>query len=192
MHWSAKHNGYVDDNGVPLDARRPSDTRALGIRVALFLALYAILFASWEQARGTSLERLIVHDLTLQPAVSLVNWLTPEVGVRAIGFSMRAAGGGLNILNGCEGLDALFLLICAFVIAPIGWRERTAGLALGVAVVFVINQARILSLFYAYRSDHALFDMLHASAAPILVVLLVGAYFYAWLAVSSRSSAIAA
>lgn len=192
MHWSAEHGGYVDDNGVPVPASPRSRARALVARVVLFLSLYAILFVGWEQARGTELERWVVHDLTARPAATLVNWLTPEVKARAIDSSIRAPGGGLNILNGCEGLDALFLLICAFVIAPMGWRIRVGGFLLGVAVVFVINQARILALFYAYRMDRGLFDTLHATALPIVVVLMVGAYFYGWLAASSRSPAQAA
>ena len=51
----------------------------------------------------------------------------------------------------------------------------------GAVVIFVINQARVLILFYAYRADHLLFDRLHATITPIAVVLLIGLYFYAWL-----------
>ena len=56
----------------------------------------------------------------------------------------------------------------------------------------MVNQLRVLVLFYAYRADHALFDPLHAIVTPIAVVLLVCVYFYAWLSYSSRRLASAA
>ena len=107
-------------------------------------------------------------------------------------FSIRAPGGGLNILNGCEGLEALFLLIAAFAVAPLTWQAKLLGAGLGVLVVFAVNQARILVLFYAYRADHALFDQLHSTVTPIAVVLLVSAYFYVWFNHAERRSSPAA
>jgi hypothetical protein len=46
------------------------------------------------------------------------------------------------------------------------WRQRLAGLLLGIVVVFAVNQARIL-LFYGYRASPAWFDALHTTITPI-------------------------
>jgi exosortase/archaeosortase family protein len=143
----------------------------------------------WQSLRGTSVEYFIVHTCTVSPATSFANLLTPNVHARAVQFSIRAPGGGLNILNGCEGLEALFLLMAAFATAPLPWRSRALGLLVGVPVVFAVNQVRILALFYAYRSDQALFDPLHGIVAPIVMILLVAGYFYAWLGYSARVAA---
>jgi exosortase family protein XrtM len=164
----------------------------LGLRAAGFLVLFAVLQLGWQTLRGSALERAVIHDGTVRPAAFLVNLLTPTTGASAVDFTLRAPGGGLNIQNGCEGLEALFLLSAALLVAPIPWRSRGRGLLLGCAVVFIINQARILVLFYAYRADHSLFDPLHATVTPIVVILLVCAYFYAWLLYSNRSMAAAA
>jgi exosortase/archaeosortase family protein len=153
-----------------------------------FVVIFSVLQLGWQALHGTRFERLLVHDATVRPAVALANWLTPEVHARAVEFSMRAPGGGLNILNGCEGLEALFLLLAAFSVARLPWSARLWGAALGVLVVFAVNQARILTLFYAYRADHALFDRLHSTVTPIAVVLLVSGYFYAWFSHSARRS----
>jgi exosortase family protein XrtM len=164
---------------------------APGIRAAIFFLSFALLQLGWQALDTSSLKRFIVHDGIVRPAAVLVNWLTPAVHARAVDFSLRAHGGGLNILNGCEGMEALFLLIAAFVVAPLPGRSRWIGLLLGIAVVFVINQLRILTLFYAYRADHALFDPLHAIVTPIVVVLLVSLYFYAWLVRANHRTAAA-
>jgi exosortase/archaeosortase family protein len=105
-----------------------------------------------------------------------------------VDYSLRAPGGGLNILNGCEGMEALFLLSAAFAVVPLPWRQRLTGLVLGIAIVFVVNQVRILLLFYGYRESPAWFEALHTTITPIGVVLVISAYFYAWLVYSGRQT----
>ena len=76
----------------------------------------------------------------------------------------------------------LFLLIAAFASAQLPWRARLGGLLAGTLLVFVLNQGRILALFYAYRSDKALFDLLHGTVAPLLLIALSSLFFLFWLA----------
>ena len=65
--------------------------------------------------------------------------------------------------------------------APIAWSARGTGVLLGIVLVLAVNQARILSLFYAASVSHHLFDTLHETVAPIAVILVVAGYFYGWL-----------
>jgi len=163
----------------------PGKSRGWIGRGLIFLAVFTSLQIGWQAWGGTRIRWLIVHDGTVCPAVELVNWLTPAVHAGAVGFSLVAPGGGLNILNGCEGTEALFMLAAAFVIAPISRRARAAGFVLGIPLVFAANEARILSLFYAFRADPALFDTLHGTVTPILMVAVITLYFYAWTLPSS-------
>jgi len=155
-------------------------------RVIGFAAVFAVLQLSWQALAGGAIERFVIHDATVVPATWLVNSITPAVHANAVDRTLAAPGGGLNILNGCEGIEALFLLFAAFAVAPLPWRSRCTGFLLGVAVVFIVNQARILTLFYTYRTDPALFDPLHGIVTPIVVVLTVSAYFYLWLIHAGR------
>jgi exosortase/archaeosortase family protein len=158
-------------------------------RAVVFGALFFALQMTWQWARGTSLERFVVHDGTVRPAAFIINRLTPSLNARAIDLNLSAVGEELTISNGCEGLDALFLLVAAFAVAPLSWSARGLGLAIGALVVFAANQARIIALFYAYRFTPVAFDRLHDFFAPLAVVLLISVYFYAWL---TRYSGIAA
>jgi exosortase family protein XrtM len=152
------------------------------------LIVYFGLQWIWQSVQGGDIERFVIHNATVAPAAFLVNLLTPMIQARAVEFTLQAPGGGINILNGCEGLDALFLLVSAFAVASLTWRARVIGLLSGVVVVFVVNQARILVLFYAYRASPELFNPLHAMVAPIAVVLLVCAYFYGCLFLAGRNA----
>jgi exosortase/archaeosortase family protein len=107
--------------------------------------------------------------------------LTPSIPVTAVGTRLTAPEGGINVLRGCEGTEVLFLLAAAFAVAPLGWRQRLGGLALGTMVVYLLNQIRVVALFYAYRYDRILFAQLHGTLAPLVMIALVGLYFFAWM-----------
>lgn len=146
-----------------------------------FLCIFFALHGAWQLAKGTVVERIWIDQATVKTAAFVINTLTPSVGVSAQGSRLRAPGGGLNVLNGCEGTDVLFLMCAAFFAFPMGWRVRMIGLMLGTAFVFVLNQARVLTLFYVLRTDRAAFDLLHTTVAPIVLVATMAAYFYVWL-----------
>lgn len=159
----------------------PAKARPFWRVCAIFLGTFALLQWGWGAARETWIERALVHTATVKPAAFFVNLITPDAGATAAGPSIKARGGGLNILNGCEGTEVMFLLLAAFAAVPMRWRDRFMGLAIGITGVFVLNQARILALFYAFRSHRPLFDTLHTLVLPALLVAVVALYFYVFL-----------
>jgi exosortase/archaeosortase family protein len=155
-------------------------------RGVTFVSVFLLLQLAWQYLRGSSVEHAVIHYGTARPAAFFINLLTPSVHAQAIDFRLLAVGGELKILNGCEGMDALLLLLSAFAVAPMPWLARGRGILIGFIVVFVVNQARILVLFYVSRHNRDLFEQIHATAAPIVVILVVAGYFYVCLANSSR------
>lgn len=55
-------------------------------------------------------------------------------------------------------MELVFLLIAGFVVAPLAGRSRILGVLAGIPLIYVLNQARILALFYSNRNDPDLFD----------------------------------
>ena len=53
--------------------------RSVLLRALAFLLLLMLLQAGWEAARGSWLERLWIHELTVRSAVQLINLITPQV-----------------------------------------------------------------------------------------------------------------
>lgn len=159
----------------------PSRPRSLGWTSVLFLAVFLVLHLLWVEARDTAVERLWIDQTTVKAAAALVSLISPELGAYPEGPRIRAPGGGINVLNGCEGTDVLFLLCAAFVAFPMAWRRRIPGLLCGLLLTFCLNEIRILALFYAARSDKGLFDLLHTTVAPVILIALITTYFYAWI-----------
>ncbi len=158
--------------------------RRLALRSLAFVLVFMALQAGWEAARGSWLERLWVHDLTVRSATVLINLLTPEVHAMPSGSRIVAPGGGLNVLFGCEGTDVVFMLAAAFLVFPLPARTRLFGMLSGLACVYVLNQIRIATLFYSFRADRQLFDLIHTTAAPLVMILLTGLFFHLWLRTS--------
>lgn len=151
--------------------------RSLWRTVMVFLCLVFALQWAWRQACGTTIEHWVIDFATVGTAAHVVNILTPEVQARAVGSRISAAGGGLNILNGCEGTEVLFLLIAALLAYPLSWKTRLWGSLVGVVMVFVANQLRILALFYSFRFDRTLFDHLHGLVAPLCLIAVTSGFF---------------
>lgn len=167
----------------------PSSLPAVLFRGGAFLAIFAVLQGAWREARGSWLERLVIDDLTVGSAVSIIESVTPGVQAVADGSRIRAPGGGINILNGCEGIEIVFLLVAALCVFPASWRQRFLGIATGTLFVFALNQVRILALFYAYRADKALFGLLHGTVAPVAMIACSVVFLLLWAKVGAGGTA---
>ena len=150
-------------------------------RAVMFVIIVAALQFGWHQLEGSSVQSVLIDRGVVVPAALLAQLITPEIPVHARGKQLLERSGGLNIVNGCDGMETLFLLIAGFAIAPLGMRAKLVGVLAGIPVVYLLNQARILSLFYAHHYDERLFDLLHGLVTPALMVVAVTAFFYLWL-----------
>lgn len=153
----------------------------------LFVGLVVMLQWAWSQARGTPLERYVIDQATVRTSVAVINAITPDMQAVAAGSRITAPGGGLNVLNGCEGTEVLFLLVAALMAYPMSWRWRGIGLLGGTALVFVLNQCRLLALFYSYRLERAWFDQLHGLIAPMTLIVLTLAFMFALIRLDQRA-----
>jgi exosortase family protein XrtM len=164
-----------------LRSHRPVHRGWLVLRLAIFAASFALMQHLYARSAGGALETFIVNHLTVGTAAALLDWADPTLGVTARGARLTAPGGGINVLNGCEGTDVAFLLISAFLVAPVSWRRRLAGVGIGLALVFVLNQVRVIALFHTVRSAREWFDVLHGTVAPLVLIAVTGAFFAFWV-----------
>ena len=148
----------------------------------LFIGVFTALQLSWDSLRGTAIEGLLINKLLVIPAAVLIDLLTPHIGVTVNGAYLSAPGGGIQVVSACIGTEIYFLLTAALVVFPLSWRARLTGIVAGFLFVFALNQMRLLTLFYVYRSNLVLFDYVHGIFMPVLLVLLTSAFFLWWTA----------
>ena len=111
---------------------------------------------------------------------TLLQWIGQPVDV--IGTVIRSSRFGVNINNGCNGVEAMLILLASIVAFPASLKARAAGLALGALVVQLLNAVRIVTLYLLGAYQPRLFDMFHTAVWQILVILSAIVFFLFWSA----------
>lgn len=158
--------------------RRASATIA---RAGAFLALFTALQGLWQLSSATTDGRLLIGQAVVAPAVHLIGLMSPGLHAHAEGRIIWAGGAGLDVINGCDGMAALWLLVAACAIAPLARRQRLTAALLGIPIVYAANQARLIAMVYALRADRMGFELLHGLVGPIFMVLTIAGYFFIWI-----------
>jgi exosortase/archaeosortase family protein len=152
--------------------------RAGLLRVAAFALIYALLQFGYQSMRDSPGSWLI-DRVTVVPAAALIDGFFPSDGVVAQGNQLQWPLGRLRLLAGCDGFEVLTLYLAAVLVAPVSWRRGLLMLAAGTALIWVMNQGRIVGLYLAFRHWREGFDVLHTVWGPLVMIAVVFAFF-AW------------
>lgn len=145
-------------------------------RIAAFFLCFTFLQLGWQGLHDGPVHAWVVQDGLLRPAAAILNLFQPDLGVTVQGTTLRgSSGGGLHIVNGCEGVEAHFLFLSALLVAPRRGRCLGCAIVSGTLVLQVLNILRVVGLFAAFRHNPALFAQLHALVMPLVTVLVAAA-----------------
>jgi exosortase H (IPTLxxWG-CTERM-specific) len=87
----------------------------------------------------------------------------------------------VSIERGCNGIEAVIILISAILAFPAPWKHRLLGLGLGFLAVQVLNLVRIVSLFFLGLWSQVWFEWFHLYLWQALIVLDALIVFLVWL-----------
>lgn len=102
--------------------------------------------------------------------------------VTTTGTVIRSTRFGVNINNGCNGVEAMLILLASIVAFPASFRARAAGLFLGAIAVQLLNAVRIVTLYLLGAYQPRLFDIFHTAVWQILIILSAIIFFMLWSA----------
>ena len=98
------------------------------------------------------------------------------------GFAQRAFGPPalpIDVTLACSGADAFALCVGAILAYPTTWRGRLGGASGAIALILILNIARIGTLGRAAGSSW--FDPLHLYLWPALLTLALAGYVFSWM-----------
>lgn len=90
-------------------------------------------------------------------------------------------GFAIAIERGCNGVEAVIILVAAMLAYPARWSERLIGVVVGFFCVQGVNLVRIISLYYLGNWNRQWFDWFHLYVWQALIVLDALVVFLIWL-----------
>jgi exosortase H (IPTLxxWG-CTERM-specific) len=103
-----------------------------------------------------------------------------ESGVGAAGTVMRSSRFALDVRNGCNGVEAVILLVAAIIAFPATLRSRLIGVAAASVAIELLNLVRLSSLFWLGEHYRTIFDFFHVAVWQALVILAAISIFILW------------
>ena len=97
------------------------------------------------------------------------------------------AGFGYEIYYRCTGVLPAAFLVVAVLAVPADGRRKLAGIALGVPLVFLLNLARLASLFYIGVFYPDAFPLAHQVLWEAVVAAFVVGYWLCWMRAASTA-----
>lgn len=87
----------------------------------------------------------------------------------------------ISIERGCNGVEAVIILVSAMLAFPAPWKRKLAGIGIGFVAIQALNLVRIISLFYLGQWSRLWFDWFHLYLWQALIVLDALVVFLIWL-----------
>ncbi len=95
--------------------------------------------------------------------------------------SSTANGFAVSIEPGCNGVEAMIVLLAAIIAFPAPFVYKLKGLIWGFVAIQGMNLLRIISLFYLGQWSHELFDWAHLYIWQALIMLDALIVFLVWI-----------
>lgn len=157
----------------------------------LFLLIFLLLQVAYLALPVWAAQVWLIDILTVRPSAAIMSQIWPHNAIVAEGSSVVSNLGRINVLRGCEGTETMLLLIAALLASRRPVKTVIIGTAAGCALIYGLNQLRIIVLYWSMINQPDWFGVLHGYIAPLLIVLLAMAFFVLWYRYAERVQATA-
>jgi exosortase family protein XrtM len=152
------------------------------------VGIYALLHWSYFQIPNEWLADSAYRLVLGVEVAAGINAIAPNEAVMAIHNHLLSPRADLEIVRGCDGAGALFLVVAAVLAFPAGPRAKLAGLLGSVVLMYTLNLLRIGVLYFVMAYRPGIFTAVHVYLAPTLIVM-IACLFFAWWSGSCRTHA---
>ena len=155
---------------------RPS-TRFLVLFALIYIALDAAYMRVPDQILAQTVYRYGINDV----AAALINRWHGSAVVQVQDNRLLAPSIELEIVRGCDGSGVLFLVCGAILAFRASLPHKLIGIAGSIVVIYVLNELRVIGLYYALAERPEWFMPVHVYFIPIALVVWVAVMFAAWI-----------
>ena len=159
--------------------------------LTLFLLKSGGVYAAWQ----------LVYDLVVLPDGRVDTWLSitgvklAAAGLSFVGWEIETAGRfiacagnrGVEIQNGCNGMDLLGLYAGFIIAYPGDLKKRMAFIAGGIGMLFIANVFRIAFFVLSNLYYPNYWDPLHSWSSFVFFYPIVLTLWYLWTTMSDHT-----
>jgi exosortase family protein XrtM len=154
----------------------------------VFAAVYALLHFVYFALPDKLLRDQVHYYGIVLPAAKIVNFVTPHEAVFAARGTLQSTNASLSIVRGCDGAGVAFLLVAAVLASSARLKHKLAGALGAVLLTYVLNELRVVGLYFVVAYRDAWFSPLHNYFVPSFIILTGCVFFLCW-AVWTRQAA---
>jgi exosortase H (IPTLxxWG-CTERM-specific) len=97
------------------------------------------------------------------------------------GSIIRLPSIALDVLLGCNGLEAVMIYSVAVIAFPATWKKKIIGIIAGFLIIQIINIMRIAALAYAGVHFKSVFEYIHIYVAQGMMIAVSLITFFIYL-----------
>ncbi len=156
---------------TPTTKRRLAFFVKFVIAISIAVALLSLAFVDTNVVRPFSAFQTSAAAIVLRAA---------RQNVQATGTILAQKSYAVDVKNGCNGIEALALLVAAIGAFPAPWKSRLLMMLTGSVLLVAVNIVRIVSLFVILRDYPAAFEFMHVVVWQVALFLFIVAFFVKW------------
>jgi exosortase H (IPTLxxWG-CTERM-specific) len=136
----------------------------------LFAGLLVALFAFELTPPG---QALVVPwtGLVADASAAVIRAFDSDVVAEGKTLSSPGTGVAVTVEAGCNGVEAMLVLVAGILAFPAPWRSKAIGIVVGVVAIQALNLVRIVSLFYLAQWERQWFEWAHLYVWQALIML---------------------
>jgi len=143
------------------------------LMLLFYLFYYSPVYERWIMNPLLSIQAKLSNII-----LTALNYKTETIEDSIVGDDFR-----VSIKNGCDGIEATALYICAILAFPfLPFRQKIKGLVTGLFLFSIFNLFRIAGLYMAGIHWRAGFEFLHLHGGVIIFTMIAILLWLIWLA----------
>ncbi len=154
-----------------------SDIAIFLFKVFCIYIVWYVVYELWVLPNGFIDEPLSKNIASVSGGI--LSFLGEEVFLydRVVGI---AGAAGVEIVDGCNGIAAIGLFLGFIIAYPGAWMPRIAFSILGIAIIYLVNVARIVSLAFIQVYWPQGFDFTHDYSTTVIFYIVIFILWMVW------------
>jgi len=156
--------------------------------LVFFPVVFFILYYLYFMIPDLFLTKFIYHNFIVSISSWIINFISSiDTATMAIDNKLISNHTTLSIVRGCDGAGATFLLMAAILAFSAPMKNKLLGLVGSIILIYIINQIRLIGLYYIIVYEYDWFQIVHTYLAPSIIIIINCIFFLWWLKKSLKS-----